>query len=582
LSRVVREELDQRMSRSQGTSRKGGPREAALRVDADLRRHLRALNLPDAAAYREWCRTKGFGDALHKGWREREREVAASRRASAEASAGAELARHLRALGMPGREEYEEWCAGHGFSTSLHKTREQRRQEQTIAERERAAAAMTRARRAGRRPREIIQSLAEGEPLDESVRSPVLARVAAGFASLGSRTRERDAYRRLLLHLEEHARLLESVDPVFDRALSGGDAAYVDGLLALARHCREWVREPEEWRPPSRGARKQFHSLARHLVARYSVPVFMDLAWFEADATLAARHQEWFKHIGRGQNIRTADVPVRVTKMASHHFAQVPEGWTIEQALRWGQVRALGGSEALARAVMATRLGHDFENEEFWTSVLHFFVNNPMLDLAWVGPIVDFIHERRHVPQEIVHPGGVVETLPPIEPAFTMKGRTVDALLKRVEEWHRELAGETRDQGLEWTGCGIAGFEAVVWDDLGRPVRWTITEVCRKSELREEGHEMRHCVASYARSCAKGRVSVWSLKVQEGENAAPRRVMTIAVNNVRRAVTEARGRCNKLPGARHTSVRLDRAPEFLRQWAAREGLSLPKHASPFL
>ena len=88
---------------------------------------------------------------------------------------------------------------------------------------------------------------------------------------------------------------------------------------------------------------------------------------------------------------------------------------------------------------------------------------------------------------------------------------------------------------------------------------------------------MRHCVASYARSCARGHVSIWSLQVREGDYNTPRRVLTIAVDNARRAVTQGRGRCNKLPGAagRHSSARLQDAPDMLRRWAASVGVSVP-------
>ena len=38
--------------------------------------------------------------------------------------------------------------------------------------------------------------------------------------------------------------------------------------------------------------------------------------------------------------------------------------------VRWAQVRGLGGTEALARAVAATRLGRELANEDFWETVL--------------------------------------------------------------------------------------------------------------------------------------------------------------------------------------------------------------------
>src|SRR5262249_49909715 len=154
----------------------------------------------------------------------------------------------------------------------------------------------------------------------------------------------------------------------------------------------------------------------------------------------AVQQQEWFVHVGRGQNIRTADLPLPYTKRMAHYFMQAPAGLTVEAALRWGQIHGLGGSERLARAVIGTRLGASFRHDDFWITVLRFFIANPMLDLAHVGPIVDYIEEQRFVSQSVLVAPGVVERGGPAQPNFTMKGRTPTSLLRQVEAWDRTLA----------------------------------------------------------------------------------------------------------------------------------------------
>jgi hypothetical protein len=155
-----------------------------------------------------------------------------------------------------------------------------------------------------------------------------------------------------------------------------------------------------------------------------------------------------------------------------------------------------------------------------------------------------------------------------------MKGRTVTALLRLVDEWHGQLAREARKRPLQWESSGINGFR---WLDPEDDVCWIIQELLTDQEVREEGKAMRHCVASYARSCAKGHTSIWSLQVEEGRGGTRRRAMTIAVQNARKQITQARGRCNRLPGAKGASDRLNHAPAILELWARQEGLLLPKH-----
>jgi len=52
---------------------------------------------------------------------------------------------------------------------------------------------------------------------------------------------------------------------------------------------------------------------------------------------------------------------------------------TCRRTARRGQIHGLGGNERLARAVIGTRLGTDFEHDDFWITVLQFFIAHLML-----------------------------------------------------------------------------------------------------------------------------------------------------------------------------------------------------------
>ncbi len=314
------------------------------------------------------------------------------------------------------------------------------------------------------------------------------------------------------------------------------------------------------------------------MLAYYSLPSFFDSAWFEGETVEARRHQAWFRHIGIGKNIRTAGLPIPLTSRAAHLFLQAPADLSIDAALRWGQAQAIGAETRLCRALVATRLGTPQEDEEFWASVLHFFVNNPMLDPDQIGPIVDFLHDRRFVVQTVVGPlGAPIQGIP--EPMFAMKGRTVQALLRRVEEWHRELHREKKRAQLEWEPrLDISPFDYMEHDHEEKPIlHWTIHELTTRLELQEEGKAMRHCVASYDNSCANGNTSIWSLRVRPAQEETARRVMTVEVQNNRRAIVQARGRCNKTSTSRQAGFWLKQAPLLLKMWAAQEKMTVASH-----
>jgi hypothetical protein len=346
-----------------------------------------------------------------------------------------------------------------------------------------------------------------------------------------------------------------------------GRYAHVRALVALAKLRGQWIRPLAAWRPRTHNVDRQFAALARHLLARYPVPRVFDAAFFEGPHLAA----QWFIHIGLGNNLRTAaGLPFPLTKMMAHHALLAPAddaGGGIS-ALRWGQVRGLGGSERLAAAVVASRLRDSLPDEPFWLTVIQFFVANPMLDPQQVGPIVDFLLAQRfHVgPARLVN--GAVEAGVIPQPNLSMKGRTVATLLRQMHQWHRHLArGETKagDGPACWLPSGIAGYERVE----GAPPHqrlFRIVELLTSHELRKEGGAMRHCVASYAHSCAARRCAIFSLREEDGSAGAAVRRLTIEVVIQNRRIVQARGRFNTRPDGVDERI--------LRAWATTAGLSV--------
>lgn len=322
------------------------------------------------------------------------------------------------------------------------------------------------------------------------------------------------------------------------------------------------IRPLEFWNPPkNRRAKVVIGHLVRYLFAEYPVPQFMDHAWYSGNKT----HQAWFLHMGTGHNLRNRmDVPMKMTKKMSHHFLQAPSGLNIKEALRWAQVRGYGGDKNLARAFIGTRLGNDFSNDSFWEKVVIFFARQIMLDTACVNPIVDFIYGQKYQTQEQYINRWQRVTVPPPNPGFDLKGRTIDSLLRLTEAWHLELR-QSRRYGavVQWEGSQISDFEYE--EGTGKNKRiYTISQLVNSRELMDEGRAMHHCVASYVGSCMSGRSSIWSVKLIEGFEK-PVRLVTVEVNS-RNQIVQIRGKCNALP--------LAKTQQIIRRWATKEGLNI--------
>ncbi|MEW6755377.1 MAG: PcfJ domain-containing protein [Candidatus Latescibacterota bacterium] len=478
--------------------------------------------------------------------------------------------------------------------------------------REAALATLAAAKHQMQRPRQALEHLCAGALPAEQAQTVLLRTLHGCCAELdpGGRAALRD----LVLHVEGCAALLSTAWGTPRLGRRPGNTL-VEGLAALAWHHLEWLRPVGSWCPASRDPHAQFASLARHLLARYPVPAFMDGVWFRGGDAEARRQQGWFRHIGIGQNIRTADLPLRLTRAMAHHLLQAPGECTVEEALRWGQVRGQGGTPALALALGATRLGRSFADEDFWSTVVHFLARHPHLDANLVGPVVEYLHYQRFVPQETMGADGRLESGPPAEPHLSMKSRSLPKLLRQVARWRAcwtrdpPLATDTRPAGRKARYEAISGgqrpaaaspgrrapgatpayfYREEVDAASGRTLQWSIQQLSTARSLANEGEAMSHCVASYASKL--GEVSLWSVQVREAGRT--RRVMTVSVDLERRVVTQARGRHNANPereidagdgpeeegrargwlSARDRDY-LRRAWGILQEWLAQEGIT---------
>ena len=494
---------------------------------------------------------------------------------------------HFRDIGVGSVSGYKMWCHRHGLSTDLQKAPGQRQTERELSESLKPALDPDAGEdhepiRAG-----IFKRIFRGELQDEPL-PDISSRVRKLYNSFEGDTETLQALERLLLHTEKYSRLFRP-KPIITRWGDTIANTCIAALGQLARHHQDWCRPVEDWRPYDKKQRSQFSSLSRHLLANYEVPIVMDSAWFQGNTRSAHQQQEWFKHVGFGQNIRTAGVPTVITRRMAHLFSQEnTRHGSLIQAIRRAQVEALGGDMRLGWAISSSPLGKSFDNEEFWFSVIHFFINNhPMLSTTYINPIIDYIRHQKYEPQRILQPDGQVVDGAPPQPNYSMKGRGADKLLRAVDEWHAQLSGLENMPLKTWKPSGLHEFSYREIDGkLERQVEWTIGELVTSAQLGVEGRIMHHCVGSFSERCMSGSVSIWSIQVVdlEAEEPDPMHVLTIAVDPKRRAVTEARGKYNLKPFDKKLSTRklgtgglymhfLREAARIMRIWMDREGLS---------
>lgn len=336
-----------------------------------------------------------------------------------------------------------------------------------------------------------------------------------------------------------------------------------------------WVRDISTWEWKSRNTYKQFKSLVEHLFCEYEVPEFMFQAWTEKKHN--NKHMEWFLQLASGQSTRNLwKFPIPLTKKMAHEFISTPfPGYSIDDAIRRSQVLGMGGDCRLADSIMMSRLRHEFSNNDFWTTVIQFFINIPMLNLDEVGTVIDYINEQKFVPTRVVVDG--VALYRPENPNFSMKGRNIENLIRDTHNWHEQLRQLRRRAAVEaragnsysykpdltskWQRSSVRPFTFIEGKNEKRKV-WSIVEITNAADLYDEGKSMRHCVYSYLSSCISGKCLIFSLKLFGIS------VVTIEVRDFR--AVQIRGPHNKRPDDKELVV--------IHNWAKTENIEITKYA----
>lgn len=355
--------------------------------------------------------------------------------------------------------------------------------------------------------------------------------------------------------------------------LSNGSV--IKSLFVIHSYKDWWVRPIESWKKDTYNLERQIKSIARYLFCDYPIPKFLDNIWFARDLQMVS--VELFMHLGKGGSPRTFEgLRVPLTKKESHYFLNAPENYDLDDAVIWAKTRALGGDERMVGAFMESRIfnslkllmrrrgtfnknSDEYNKWQFWETIIRFFIEQQMLDGNLVAPLCDYINHVKYESRQTPQPGGGWKYLPPQNPDFKINGRTITALVRGMEVYHRELGTKQRHGTPKaWSGFEIEDFKVSYGKDAAKKT-YSFTQLLTASSLRIEGSAHGHCVAGYANSCNNGRTSIWSMCVSDFTNLH-KHLLTIEVSTDYRIV-QCRGKANRLATAKEWRI----VEEFARQ-----------------
>jgi hypothetical protein len=453
------------------------------------------------------------------------------------------MQRHMDELGTSVPRLYFHWCERNGFAASLVKSKTQRADEIDAfhAALDRRAAEA----RLHRTPKAFIDAACSGALHGQPIDRPAF-RVARDEID---RSNPDESVRASLAEFLNG--ILKHGDFLFEEC---DDGPFIRGLIKLHDRKVLWLRDPKAFKPKSKNRDRLFAEFAGHLLDKYGdMPAFMHRVWLRGDRK-AWRYRDWYVHLGRDHNLRTAKLPVPMTRRVSHEFLQAPATYSVEQAIRWAQLTSLGARPAVIHAVAGSRIARGFDDDdEFWMSYFRFLIEHPMIDPRQIGPLADFIHSQKFEARQV--PGdrpGEFRVEPPPQPGFSFRGRTPETLMRQMGEWHQSLGRIKTLVGGDYEAASFAGFD--VTRHAGPfPRHYAIRQLRSAADLIAESDALSHCVSSYHWSCLRGDCTIWSLSRRDGDTGPYRRMVTVEVSD-EGLICQARGLANRDPDSEEISV----------------------------
>ncbi|QDT28854.1 hypothetical protein Enr10x_42000 [Gimesia panareensis] len=332
----------------------------------------------------------------------------------------------------------------------------------------------------------------------------------------------------------------------------------------LACHRKQWYQDPEDWNPPEGSSFVQMRSLVQHLLDQYTVPDFMASVWWTDYPDVTG--MELYLHLGAGYSIRRFPrlAPFEITKAMAAHFIDVPDDLRWDAAIRWSQVLALGGDARLARILVSqTLLSRQTSDERFWETVIRFLIQYQPISADETRAIVEFILEQRFYPAERIW--GIGSGHHPVQPDFSLQGRTLMSLRRHMVHWRTELMekGIMPPPNVNWLDFAWKRSDIRAFRCKQEGTTWSIEELLTPRQLQMEGKVMQHCVADYISKCIRRKTTIWSMKMQKGNRK--NRQLTIEVLPQKKVIFQVSGKCNCEPS--------ETAREILKCWADQESLT---------
>jgi len=302
-----------------------------------------------------------------------------------------------------------------------------------------------------------------------------------------------------------------------------------------------WINDPSSWinTKKTKNIDTLQLDMLRHVFGIYRAPLylennFLERAKWSSERLTARIYDEWYFTVAQGGSLFKKCTKGTLSKNETHMLLLAPKENELIENIWWSRAYCESNNNlGVAGSISKSKLTSKTMNNEFWISVMRFFVRFPTTKNE-INDLVDYFDHEYNANRN-----------------YTLKGRTLEAVRIKCEEWHRWLNKTKSIGGGTWTGYDIENWKYTTGKN-DNATTWSIDQICTGNSLLAEGQAMRHCVSSYKRHCMSGNTSIWSLK-SNSKKVIDKRHLTIEVNSGH-IVTQLRGFANRLPTHREYEI----------------------------
>jgi len=313
----------------------------------------------------------------------------------------------------------------------------------------------------------------------------------------------------------------------------------------ILKYQEKSIRSLNKWKGPERNDKPVLLDLLDYLfVDKYEVASYFrhEVNSFFSEHSLAR-----FIYLAEGKDILgLPHLPYPITRKMGKLLLAYQSKDNFYEALRWVEVRGMGGSEALARAIAKLNYLLEKGDHEFWRSVWVYLSLQKINNMDFVPHLLAYLSAMKFGWEEEDVLNGGYTFHEAEKPHMEVKGRNFNNLIEEAYRWYVKAQRFDLDTFPDWA----SRVNSFVKEE--EKVQFFILPLKTKKDLVDEGNFMQHCVADYAPDCVRGETSIWSLR-QRSEEGGSQRLLTIELRPDL-TIVQVQGQANSYPGAREMNL----------------------------